>query len=107
MKSSFHWKKKFDCIYCQHIFFSFINVVYAGPVYTDCERPPTIHHGKAELSVDEDGIVVTALYSCDAGYQLNGQAAVNCNTDSDVWEGNLPVCKLGIWIFHRELFRNK
>lgn len=98
MKSSFHWKKKFDCIYCQHIFFSFINVVYAGPVYTDCERPPTIHHGKAELSVDEDGIVVTALYSCDAGYQLNGQAAVNCNTDSDVWEGNLPVCKLGTYI---------
>lgn len=72
-----------------------MNLVYGGPVFTDCERPPTIHHGKAELSVDDDGIVVTALYSCDAGYQLNGQAQITCNTDTDEWQGDLPVCKLG------------
>lgn len=69
--------------------------VYAGTVYTDCERPPTILHGRTELSVDDEGIVVTALYKCDAGYHLHGQSQLTCNTDTDEWMGDLPACKLG------------
>lgn len=69
--------------------------MYAGPVYTDCERPPTILHGRTELSVDDDGVIVTALYTCETGYQLHGQSQMTCNTDTDEWEGDLPACKLG------------
>lgn len=76
-----------------HVHFLGLNLVYGQ--YTDCERPPTTLHGQAELSVDDDGIVVTALYTCDAGYQLHGVARLTCNTDTDEWQGDLPVCKLG------------
>lgn len=72
-----------------------MNLVYAGPVYTDCERPPPVLHGRSELSVDDDGIIVTAQYSCDAGYHLHGQALLTCDTDTDEWQGDLPACKLG------------
>lgn len=72
-----------------------MNLVYAGTVYTDCERPPTILHGRTELSVDDDGIIVTALYICDDGYHLHGTSQLTCDTDTDQWQGDLPACKLG------------
>lgn len=64
-------------------------------MYTDCERPPTILHGKTELMVDDEGTIVTAFYTCESGYQLHGEAQLICNTDTDEWKGNLPACKLG------------
>lgn len=78
-------------------FFSFFFFFKAlgGPVYTDCERPPTILHGKTELSVDDDGIMVTAYYTCDVGFHLHGAVRLICNTDTDEWQGDLPACKLG------------
>lgn len=72
-----------------------MKLVYAGPVYTDCEHPPTILHGRTELSVDDDGVVVTALYLCDTGYHLDGHPQMTCDTDTDEWQGDLPACKLG------------
>lgn len=77
-----------------HFLFVFI-LVNVNAVYTDCERPPTILHGKTELSVDDDGIVVTGIYTCDNGYRLHGQAELFCDTDTDEWQGELPICKQG------------
>lgn len=73
-------------------------------MYTDCERPPTILHGKTELTVDDEGIVVTAIYTCDVGYQLHGLSRLVCNTDNDEWQGDLPACKLGDYAFRNWLF---
>lgn len=71
-------------------------LVSAASVYTDCERPPTILHGKTELSVDDQGIVVIASYSCDKGFQLIGESEIFCNTDTDEWQSTkLPACKQG------------
>lgn len=68
----------------------------AAAVYKDCERPPTILHGKTELTVDDDGTVVIAVYSCDKGFQLIGESEMFCNTDTDEWSSiDLPVCKQG------------
>lgn len=64
-------------------------------MYTDCERPPPILHGRSELSIDDEGIMVTAHYKCDAGYRLHGKSDLNCDTDSDQWDGDLPACQLG------------
>ena len=64
-------------------------------VYTDCERPPTILHGITKLTIDDEGINVFAMYSCEAGYQLHGQSQMNCDTSTDEWQGDLPACKLG------------
>ncbi|XP_031619500.1 fibrillin-2 isoform X2 [Contarinia nasturtii] len=63
-------------------------------VYTDCERPPPVLHGKSDLSVDYDGTIVTALYKCDAGYRLHGESQLTCDTDTDEWLGDLPACQL-------------
>lgn len=64
--------------------------------YTDCERPPTILHGKTELSVDDQGTVVIAIYTCENGYQVVGENEIYCNTDTDEWQvkDQLPICKL-------------
>lgn len=64
-------------------------------MYTNCEQPPTILHGKTELSVINDGQVVLGIYSCDPGYQLHGSSQINCDLDTEIWESNLPTCKLG------------
>lgn len=73
-------------------------------VYTDCERPPTILHGKTELTVDDDGVVVIAVYSCDKGFQLVGESEMFCNTDTDEWQSAvLPVCKQGKIIRESEM----
>lgn len=64
-------------------------------VYTDCERPPTILHGRTKLSIDDEGINVFAIYSCESGYQLDGLSQIYCDTSTDEWEGDLPACKLG------------
>lgn len=61
----------------------------------DCEHPPTILHGKTELSVENDGVDVRATYSCDSGYQLYGSSQLICDTDTDMWQSDLPACKLG------------
>lgn len=68
--------------------------VEAGPVYTDCEHPPTILHGRTELSVDDQGVVVIANYQCESNYKLFGQAQLTCDIDTDEWQGELPECKL-------------
>lgn len=70
------------------------NVVEAGPIYTDCEHPPTILHGRTELSVDDQGVVVIANYQCELNYKLIGQPQLTCDTDTDEWQGELPECKL-------------
>lgn len=62
-------------------------------VYTDCEHPPTILHGRTELIIDDYGTQVTGSYSCESGYELVGDATLACNLDTDEWQGDLPVCK--------------
>lgn len=76
--------------------FSFSNGILVYGVYRDCERPPTILHGRTpKLFVDDEGINVSATYTCEPGYQLHGNAQMNCDTNTDVWQGDLPACKLG------------
>lgn len=61
-------------------------------MYRDCEHPPTILHGRTELSVDDQGIIVTAVYQCEPNFKLIGQAQLICDTDTDEWQGDLPEC---------------
>lgn len=64
-------------------------------VYKDCENPPTILHGKADLLINDEGDEVSAVYTCDAGFHLHGTSQMPCNVDTDEWQGDLPACKLG------------
>lgn len=85
-------------IYFSHIFFCIVKnkrkKVHGGPVYTDCEDPPTILHGRTELAVVDDGSRVYANYRCDQNYKLFGTEQLECDTDTDEWQGNLPECIL-------------
>ncbi|KAL1380718.1 hypothetical protein pipiens_013983, partial [Culex pipiens pipiens] len=69
----------------------------AAPVtartYEDCEQPPEIGHGNARITVDESEEFVTAHYSCNAGYRLEGQVDFRCDIDSDEWQiKEMPRC---------------
>lgn len=75
----------------------------ANAGYTDCEHPPTIANGKAELEVDDTGVNVMAMYSCKSGFQLQGESTIYCNTDSDEWQGEPPKCLSGE---HLKCFRS-
>lgn len=35
---------------------------------------------------------VTAFYSCDPGYHLNGSAVRNCHHETGEWDGIPPAC---------------
>lgn len=45
--------------------------------------------------VDDDGVRVSAVYSCENGFQLVGATELECNLDTDEWQGELPACKQG------------
>lgn len=77
--------------------FSFVSLVdvNAAAKYTDCESPPTILHGKTELIIDDEGIRVSAIYSCENGFQLVGATELLCDIDTDEWQGDLPACSQG------------
>ncbi|EDS32286.1 conserved hypothetical protein [Culex quinquefasciatus] len=79
---------------------SILGTARAAPVtartYEDCEQPPEIGHGNARITVDESEEFVTAHYSCDAGYRLEGQVDFRCDIDSDEWQiKELPRCVAG------------
>lgn len=95
--SQFSWIHfdKFIDFHCFIFVSSFRNGILVYGIYTDCEHPPTILHGKAELLINEDGTEVSASYSCDSGFHLHGKSQMSCDTNEDVWLGDLPACKLG------------
>lgn len=69
-------------------------------IYEDCEQPPEIGHGNARITVDESEEFVTAHYSCNAGYRLEGQVDFRCDIDSDEWQiKELPRCVSGEFVF--------
>uniref|UniRef100_A0A914VIA1 Sushi domain-containing protein n=1 Tax=Plectus sambesii TaxID=2011161 RepID=A0A914VIA1_9BILA len=57
-----------------------------------CERPPYIKHGRYLLSADKIVVGVKLLYSCNAGYRLDGVARLSC-LDSGLWSNSWPVCQ--------------
>lgn len=64
--------------------------------YEDCEQPPEIAHGSARITVDETEEFVTAHYSCNAGFEIEGKAEIRCDVDSDEWQvKQLPKCVKG------------
>lgn len=63
--------------------------------HEDCERPPSVHNGIVKLSDDTEEDMVTATYSCDDGYKLQGDTHLQCDLDSDEWQGEPPTCVKG------------
>lgn len=64
--------------------------------YEDCEQPPDIAHGSARITVDQSEEFVTAHYSCNAGYRIEGKTTFRCDIDSDEWQiAELPKCLRG------------
>lgn len=47
-------------------------------------------------NVNDLGTVATATYTCSRGYELRGDAEVNCDASTDLWEDDLPTCEPGI-----------
>ena len=57
----------------------------------DCGDAPGISNGEVTFSSTSFGS--TATYSCDAGYELVGEATTTCES-SGQWIGTVPVCRL-------------
>lgn len=62
----------------------------------DCGKPVQIANGKVNIAVDEERDVVTATYSCEYGYDLVGEAEVECDLDTERWQGQPPNCQKGM-----------
>lgn len=77
------------------IFIALVAVV-AG-VSTDCDRPPHVANARVNLVDDETGDLVSATYSCVAGFRLHGEAELFCDLDTDEWQGEPPACRAGIY----------
>uniref|UniRef100_A0A1B0CTR1 Sushi domain-containing protein n=1 Tax=Lutzomyia longipalpis TaxID=7200 RepID=A0A1B0CTR1_LUTLO len=61
--------------------------------YFDCEQPPPVEHASSTLSVDDAEDSVAARYTCDPGFELQGQPDLFCDLDTDEWQGQLPTCR--------------
>ncbi|XP_055688517.1 fibrillin-1 isoform X2 [Lutzomyia longipalpis] len=61
--------------------------------YFDCEQPPPVEHASSTLSVDDAEDSVAARYTCDSGFELQGQPDLFCDLDTDEWQGQLPTCR--------------
>ena len=56
----------------------------------DCQSLPNITNGAVDLSGGTTFPSV-AMYSCDGGYELQGDPVRMCN-ESGVWNGTEPTC---------------
>lgn len=46
--------------------------------------------------MDDERDVVVAKYTCDYGYELNGEAEVVCDLDTETWQAPPPSCQKGM-----------
>ena len=54
--------------------------------FSGCLSPDSPEYG----SVDDNGTV--AIYTCNAGFSLNGIAQRTCKDDGTGWSNNSPIC---------------
>lgn len=74
-------------------------------VYRDCENPPRVQHSTNELNEDEETEdLVIAIYKCNDGFKLVGDANLYCNLNSDEWQGEPPTCQPGKREFNLTFF---
>ncbi|XP_034480924.1 uncharacterized protein LOC117786685 [Drosophila innubila] len=61
-------------------------------VYEDCKTPPPVDNARADLVEDEINHVNTAIYNCAVGYVMKGPNQLNCNVNTEEWQGDPPTC---------------
>ena len=54
--------------------------------FTVCNSPPTLLNG----NITSDGM--TATYTCEQGYSMNGTQTRVCRQDGTGWNGEPPTC---------------
>lgn len=69
-----------------------LHFAVTNAVYEDCQTPPPVDHAKAELITDLEHLTNTAIYSCSAGYVINGPNQLVCNVKTEEWQGEPPTC---------------
>ncbi len=55
----------------------------------DCGRPPTVTNARA--SYNSTQLWAIATYSCNDGYEMEGQNTTQC-TNNSIWASTLPAC---------------
>lgn len=71
---------------------------YTNGQHFDCEQPPEVENASSRLSVDDAEDSVSARYTCDPGFELQGEPDLFCDLDTDEWQGQPPICKPGEFI---------
>lgn len=56
-----------------------------------CSEPPLVAHGQHNTSQIRQQHGITVKYSCDVGYELDGEQTITC--DKNTWYGTPPICK--------------
>ena len=73
------------------ITFHFLNKVILGILFhSGCPSLPDIPNGSVAVSGFGTGDM--AVYSCDEGYELDGDSTRECSFDSS-WSGEASVCR--------------
>uniref|UniRef100_A0A1B0D5U3 Uncharacterized protein n=1 Tax=Phlebotomus papatasi TaxID=29031 RepID=A0A1B0D5U3_PHLPP len=70
-------------------------ISYTNGQHFDCEQPPEVENASSKLSVDDAEDSVSARYTCDPGFELQGEPDLFCDLDTDEWQGQPPICKPG------------
>ena len=67
-----------------------LHALLFSPTVLDCSTLPNITNGAVDLS-EGTTFPSMAVYSCDAGYEMQGDPVRMCNA-SGVWNGTEPTC---------------
>ena len=78
-----------SCFRCDVKTEIFSTMLFSSTV-RDCQSLPNITNGAVDLS-EGTTFSSVAVYSCDGGYELQGDPVRMCN-ESGVWNGREPTC---------------
>ena len=72
--------------------------LYIFSTSAECDSPDPLNNG--DVDVSNDGL--TASYTCNLGYSLNGHISRSCSIDGSWWSGSKPNCCM--FVLSRILF---
>ena len=69
----------------------YLTAYYFDLVEFFCSEPPLVSNGQHNTSQIRQQAGITVKYSCNPGYQLDGEQTITC--EKNKWVGTPPICK--------------
>ena len=90
----YHECKAFLCYQKNKWKLLILSIVFDMDTLSDCLLPAHPPYGQVSMNMTDAAAI--AMYSCELGYGIVGQASRQCG-ENQAWEGEAPECRGKSW----------